>query len=502
MTRRLVVTLLALGACAPAQPAPAPAPVVAPARSAREQLRFLADSLADAPEFRTAHWGILIVDPERGDTLYSRNAAKLFMPASNQKILTGATALAQLGPDYRYATTFAARGTTTRGVLEGDLLVFGRGDPSVSDRMRGDAMNAMREIADSLAARGIRRIAGRLVSAGDALPGPIYGRGWAWDEFDFYYSAPVDELMFNEASSTYHLIGGTRAGDPVRIRLQPDAPYPPTRNNLTTVAGADTTVHYRVQVDYDSTTAGYTLSGTVRAGDSVTVDVAHHDPDAAYLAALREALRQKGIAVSDARRDTTAHADTLFVFQSPPLREILPAMEKKSQNQIAELLLRTLGLEKTGVGSADSGLRIVRQQVLGWGADTGSFIAVDGSGLARYDYVTPTTIVRVLDAMRRSPDFHVFYDALPIAGVDGTIEKRMRGTPAQGNVHAKTGYVSQARSLSGYVTTADGRMLLFSFLCNNFNVPASRVERVQDVLATYLAGMRAGDATTAASGAR
>ncbi|MBK6304867.1 MAG: D-alanyl-D-alanine carboxypeptidase/D-alanyl-D-alanine-endopeptidase [Gemmatimonadetes bacterium] len=180
----------------------------------------------------------------------------------------------------------------------------------------------------------------------------------------------------------------------------------------------------------------------------------------------------------------------LFSLMSPPLSQVLSYFEKPSQNQIGEILLRTLGRARANVGSADSGARVVRDQLLAWGAARDGFIVRDGSGLSRHDVITPETIVRVLDAMRRSPHFRLFYDALPVGGVDGTIANRMKGTPAQGNVHAKTGTLDMVRSLSGYVTTADGRLLLFSVLANHFTVPTREIERVQDTLAELLAGMR------------
>jgi D-alanyl-D-alanine carboxypeptidase/D-alanyl-D-alanine-endopeptidase (penicillin-binding protein 4) len=169
------------------------------------------------------------------------------------------------------------------------------------------------------------------------------------------------------------------------------------------------------------------------------------------------------------------------------LRDILHAMEKPSQNQIAEILLRTLGLERAGVGRPDSGASVVERQLLAWGAEPDGFVIRDGSGLSRYDYLSPETLVRTLAAIRRDTAFHAFYDGLPIAGIDGTIEYRMRGTAAQGNVHAKTGFIANARSLSGYVTTADGRMLIFTALCNNWTAPVKDVERVQDEIAVRLA---------------
>jgi D-alanyl-D-alanine carboxypeptidase/D-alanyl-D-alanine-endopeptidase (penicillin-binding protein 4) len=457
-------------------------------------LRKSIDSAVGAPEFDNAHWGILIIDAATRDTLYSRNAVKLFLPASNMKIITGATALAQLGPDYTYRTTFAARGPVRAGVLHGDLVVVGRGDPTVSDHMRKDAMSVMRDVVDSLAARGISRIDGRPVSGGDAFPGPVLGFGWDWDDLDYGYGAGVDELLFNEGFTTVVVKGGARAGRPVTAAIRPTSRTPRVRILATTVATpvpGDTTKATNVIARYDSLTGGVLVEGTIAAGDSTVEEVAHRVPTQAYLDALREALASKSIRVLGARTDTTAHVDTLFTLVSPPMREILPALEKPSQNQIAEVLLKTLALEKTGVGSADSGRRVIERQLEAWGARSGGYVIRDGSGLSRHDYLSPETIVRVLDTIRSDTAFAVFYDALPIAGVDGTIADRMKGTPAQGNVHAKTGYVDRARALSGYATSADGHLIIFSALANNWSVPVRQVEAVQNMIAARLAGMRA-----------
>jgi D-alanyl-D-alanine carboxypeptidase/D-alanyl-D-alanine-endopeptidase (penicillin-binding protein 4) len=236
------------------------------------------------------------------------------------------------------------------------------------------------------------------------------------------------------------------------------------------------------------------VSGAVLAGDSVTLEVTHRDPDFAYLAALAEALRDRGIVVDSgvtASADTTTTAaDTILTITSKPLRDIVPALLKPSQNQIAEVLLRTIGLERGGAGTADSGRKVVERQLATWGVPPSTYVIRDGSGLSRYDYLAPEALVHVLDVMRRSPNFPLFYDALPIAGVDGTIRTRMRGTPAENNVHAKTGSVANARSLSGYVRTASGRTLIFSFLANNWTVPANDVTHVQDVIAARLAALQ------------
>lgn len=408
--------------------------------SPRSELRHEIDSLTSQPEFRNGQWGVLVVNPRTGDTLYSKNAGKLFMPASNMKIITSAAALTLLGPDYRYRTTFLTDGEVRDSLLDGNLLVIGRGDPTVSDRMRGTATTVMDALADSLRAHRIRQISGSLARVGNAFPDSIYGYGWEWDDLGEYYGAGVDELIFNEGMA------------PTTLRPPPDT----ARDSL--------------------------YSGPAK------------NPAKAYLDALHDALVRKSIRMDGTVRDsvlsTPFKRDTLFVLVSPPLREILPALMKPSQNQIAEILLRTIGLERGGMGTADSARKIVGQQLLAWGVQPDGFVIRDGSGLSDQDLLTPETIVRVLDRIQRDTAFATYYNAMPIAGVDGTIDTRMKGTPAEGNVHAKTGTLAKARSLSGYVTTADGERLIFSILANNTTTSGSAVTHVADVIAAALASYR------------
>ena len=405
--------------------------------STRDGLRHLIDSLTTQAEFRNGYWGVLIVNPRTGDTLYSKNAGKLFMPASNMKIVTSAAALTLLGPDYTYKTTFLTDGPVRDSLLDGDLIVIGRGDPTISDNMRGLATTVMDALADSIRAHGIRQITGRLVRVGDAFPDSTRGYGWEWDDLGEYYAAGVDELIFNEGMA------------PTTLRPPPD------------------------------TVRDSAYSGPAKA------------PATAYLNALNDAMIRKGITldagVLDSILPTPIKMDTLFTFVSLPVRNIIPALMKPSQNQIAEILLKTIGLERGGMGTADSARKIVAQQLLAWGVQPDGFVIRDGSGLSRHDHLTPETIVRVLDRIQQDTAFAVFYNAMPIAGIDGTLKDRMKGSPAEGNVHAKTGSISFARSLSGYVTTADGERLIFSILANNWTTPSSVVTGIADQIAAALA---------------
>lgn len=463
----------------------------APAFDDRSALRHVIDSMLAAPETRSARWGVLIVDPEAGDTLYSHDAGKLLVPASNQKILTAAVALDALGPDYRFDTWFLARGELREGVLDGDLLVVGRGDPSVSDHLAGDAMLPLQLVADSLAARGLSRVRGRLLAHGNAFPDANIGHAWEHDDLATTSGAAIDELLFNEGFAVLNVKAGAAPGDSVSVAVTPARTYPAVRVLATTIArGAGEDSLAQLSAVKDTVRGDVVLSGTIPAGDSARLTVTHRDPAAAYIAAFREALAERGIAVDDSVFPDSAAIDTLFVMQSPPLSQILAAFLKPSQNQIGEILFKTVALARTDTGTGRVARRLFAERLRSWGAEPDGFLVWDGSGLSRQDLVSPETLIRVLDAMRKGPHFQTYYDAFPVAGVDGTLRTRMRGTAGEANVRGKTGTLSNVRSLSGYVTTADGRLMLYSVLANHYLVPTAYISRVQDTIAVRLSRLR------------
>jgi serine-type D-Ala-D-Ala carboxypeptidase/endopeptidase (penicillin-binding protein 4) len=244
----------------------------------------------------------------------------------------------------------------------------------------------------------------------------------------------------------------------------------------------------------DSIAGALVVRGTVPLGDSVVITRAYrHSNDAARMA-LRTLLVDRKIEVTDGvAAPARARTDTLVVLTSPPLHEVHARMQKPSQNQLAEAIFKTIGREVTGVGTADSARAAVERHLLTWGIGPGEVAVRDGSGLSRHDYLTPRAIVRLLTVMQQQPTFDLFFASLPIAGVDGTIASRMRRTPAEGNLRAKTGTLDKARSLSGYVTTSDGHQLVFSMLCNNWAGSVRDVERVQDAVGAYLASVKMSD---------
>ena len=477
----------AVPAPVPPSDRPAMAPATTPPAPIVATLQQFVDSMVMLPQFANAHWGILVVTPGRRDPLASVNPDKLLMPASNQKLVTGAVALAQLGPDHQWRTTFTRSGPIANGALHGDLVVAGSGDPSVSVAMRGDPLTAFAPLIDALHHAGVTRIDGRVrASETPAFPGSPLGYGWDWDDLDADFGAGVTELLFNDGFTDVVVTGCRRVGTPACVNTKPLAAFPIIRSSATTRAresGPHTLEWWR-----DSASVpGITLRGSIAAGDSASFSVSQPDGRAMYLAAVTAALRRAGITIrGGAPRRTTS--DTVAVLMSLPMRQVLAAMQKPSQNQIAEALFRTIGLQITGFGTPDSARAVVELQLAAWGVRPDAYAIRDGSGLSRHDYLTPRALVRVLSEVRNYEFFPIFLDALPVAGVDGTLRNRMQDF-AQGRVHAKTGTIDKARSLSGYVTTADGEMLIFSIIANNFTAPTREVDRVAEAIVEQLVRM-------------
>ena len=480
------VAALLLAGCAARGALPPLAPQVA-------ALAAEIDSALAVPAFARASWGVAIQSLDNGQVLYRRDAERLFLPASNLKLLTAAAALLRLGPDFRYRTPVLARGTRRADTLAGDLVVVGRGDPALAvDAATGaDPLAPLRPWADSLRARGVRVVRGRVTGDATLFTDPPLGPGWAWDDLDADYAAPVGALQFDQSVAWIEATPGAAAGQPVAATLLP--PSTPLRLfDGATTAPADSAVQ---QLAWSRSPFGdsVALSGRLSAGRAAArLPVSVPDPARYFVAGLKAVLADSGIAVLDQAWPPDSAADTLFTWQSPSLDSVLVLFLKPSQNQIGETLLRTLGAQAKGVGSMDSGRAVVREVLTGFGVPPDAYVLADGSGLSRYNYVTPDAVARVLEAMYRRPEFASFYAALPVAGVDGTLAGRLKGTRAAGNAHAKTGSLSGVRSLSGYVRTADGEMLSFVLLVNGFTAPQRVVDAAQDQIVERLANFSRG----------
>lgn len=448
----------------------------------------LDEILADA-RLNGAHAGVVVRDPDTDEVLYSREADDRVTPASNAKLLTSAAALEALGPEFRFRTEVLSEGTQVGPVLNGDLYLRGTGDPTAlaADYDR---------LAEQVAAQGIRAVHGRVIHDATWFDDVPLGTGWAWDDEPYYYAAPVSALTvaanadFDAGTALVRASPGVQ-GQPASVRLEPETGAV-TIDNRTVTSAPDTEPNLSVRRDHGGDRV--VVDGSVPAGAEPVEDYTTVADPAVYAAdVFTRALAAHGVSVVDGGAGVTPErARVVASRDSMPLRELLVPFLKLSNNGHAEVLVKAMGRAVRGEGSWDAGIGVLTEKLTDLGVDSHALRLVDGSGLSTMDAITPAQLTVLLDNAGRRPWFQDWRAALPVAGnpdrmVGGTLRSRMVGSPAENNVHAKTGSLTGVSSLSGYVTTAANRQLVFSVLFNDFltDSPTDLEDAIAVRLATY-----------------
>ncbi len=460
--------------------------------------RRIDDVLASFPAGRSAFSGIHIASLATGEVLYRKDDERLFLPASNVKLFSTALALERLGAGYRFETSILAeRPPDKTGCIRGDLRLVGGGDPTLSGRpipyrKNGPVENPLRaieELANEVAARGVRRIEGDVIGDDTAFLSEPYSEGWSQDDTLWEHGAPVSALTVNDNIQTFSVRPGERAGDPARLFLSPPLEYFAVDNRVETVASRETGINFR-------RTPGsrqLRLSGTVRLrSQGAAYRVAVDDPALFAAAALIDALNRRGIAVSGTARachryegDRPARPAGAPAFElvrrtSPPLAECLRIVNKVSQNLHAELILRAVGRARGREGSLDAGLDELRNFLSEAGISTGEYSFTDASGLSRLNLVTPAALVRLLRHMHASAHRDEWLALFPVGGEDGTLSSRFQGLREASVIRAKTGSLEHTGALSGYARVSSGDPVVFAVLVNNDSEPSSGIRQLID----------------------
>jgi D-alanyl-D-alanine carboxypeptidase/D-alanyl-D-alanine-endopeptidase (penicillin-binding protein 4) len=449
------------------------------------------DRVVGRSTFAGAFWGIEVRSLRTGKVLYARNAEKNFKPASTLKLVTTAAALDAFGPDLRLRTTLetAAR-RDAMGRILGDVFLVGRGDPELAGRFaEGRTSAGFEELAEALKAAGVRRIEGRLVGHEGLFTGERRGTDWAWGDLVWRYGAEVSALSFSDNAAILTVSPGERAGDPVMVDRFPETAYYRVVSTATTSSsggGSD------LVLERDFGTSVIRLGGTVPlGGDPEELGVALEDPARYAATVFTEVLESKGIrvlgGVATSSDPLPPGVRVLAGHDSPPLSEILKGINKPSQNLHTEMLLRLLGARVKGAGTVEAGHAAVMEFLRRVGVSPQAWALQDASGLSRSDLVSPHEMVSLLAAMDRHRYAAAFRDSLPIAGVDGTLEHRMRGS-AQGRVVAKTGTIRHVNALDGYATARGGERLAFAIVVNHHTGDPKDAVAAIDEIGTILAG--------------
>ncbi len=461
------------------------------------------------------HWGILARDLDTGAAIYERNAAKLFAPASNVKLLTTALALSRLGTEHRFVTTVVADGTIGEdGQLAGDLRLVGGGDPNLSSRVLpqadrpvhgADRLAPLRELARQVRAAGVRAVSGNVIGDDTRYVWQRYPPGWSWRDTLQAYGSRATALAFNDNLVQVRITPGS-PGAPARVSRIPDLSHFRLVNRTRT--SSQRFVSRTLSARRGLQPGEVILSGLIPAQSrGRTLALAAEDPALYAASAFKRALEDEGIRVSG--RAATRHRTPdrleslrsgrpserraekeLARLDSASVADAVRVVNKQSENLHAEMLLREVALLEAGIGSQEAAVDSLARFLAQAGVGTLEFFLRDGSGLSRHNLLSPRGTVAVLEHMWHSAHRDTFADSLPIAGEDGTLDWRFRRSPARGRIRAKTGSMTHVTALSGYARTASGTTAAFSAYANQSGLASSATRRTLDRVAEAIAAPR------------
>lgn len=489
---RQAAILVAMAACATAADLPA-------------RIRAITQG---SPVARAAFWGIRIVDLESGRQLFDLNGERLFVPASNTKLFTTALALERLGADYRFETLVLADAPPDADGTVTGLRLVGGGDPSLSGRAlpyqagapAGNPLSGIEELADQVAARGVRRVVGGITGDDTAYLREPYPEGWAVDDPTWEYGAAVSALAVNDNAMRLTIRPGERAGELARLSLSPALEFYQIDNRVHTVAQGER----RIRLERDPGGRQVRVWGAVPARDKGYTAVLGIGEPARYAAlALREALESRGVTVTGEIRTRHLYPSQvedpaegpapgpeqgveLARRLSAPLVEHLRVVNKVSQNLHAELMLRAVARARRGIGSRQAGIEEMKAFLAEVGIEESAYNLEDGSGLARLNLVTPAAVVRLLTHMWAQPSRQAWVSLLPVAAEDGTLAWRFGRSRAAGRIRAKTGTLSHVSALSGYAERRRGGRYAFAIMVNNYNGTAGEIRGAIDRIGSLI----------------
>ena len=482
------IVLLWLAGCAGGKKlAPAPQETRSVEALQMQLNRILSDSL-----LTPTNTGLMVISLDNGEVLYRQNEQKLIHPASNMKLLTTAAALKTLGPNYRVPTVLYADSSALQdSAIVGNIYLKGFGNPDLQ-------IDDLRQMIGELRKLGIRKISGNIICDDTYFDDLYWGTGWMWDDVSDWYWAPISALSVNDNCVEITVSPGDTVGTPLKVWMTPQTRYMEIRNDGVTVAEADSTMRKRYKAERVWRPVAenvFVIEGGRAINDrprTYTVDVVNA---ALFTGTLfRELLDEQQITFTGNVQTGSTPDNTISLAQhlSPPLSDIVKNTNKISDNLSAEVLLKLIGAHKFGApGTAKKGLRVIKEMLQTMGIDSTSYRIVDGSGVSRYNLITPHLISTMLIEMSKDPSAFVdFLASLPIAGVDGSLEKRMQNTPAAGVLRAKTGTLSGISALSGYTVTRAGERLVFSMIMGHFVGSASGIRKLQDEIGATISAFK------------
>ncbi|HEY8402544.1 MAG TPA: D-alanyl-D-alanine carboxypeptidase/D-alanyl-D-alanine-endopeptidase [Cytophagaceae bacterium] len=448
--------------------------------------------LANDKVFDYGYFSFSIKNCSTGATLLEAGSQKVLVPASNQKLVTTAAVLGILGPEYKYETKLFRDGTVGEdGVLRGDLIIKGSGDPFLgSDRLEGyfDLPALLNTWADAVKAAGIKKVDGAVVADASVFNTHSVPDNWAWGDIGNYYGAGAFGININENQYKIYFQTGTKEGEPTVVKkTEPVIPGLKIVNEVKTGAAGSGDNAYIYAAPYSDVIY---IRGTIPVSKGLfSIKGSIPDPPLVAAQLLKAKLEQIGISISASAKTISesfspgSNSKLLSTVTSPPLSEIARLTNTYSINLYAEVLLKTVGAVKTGIGSTEAGLQVLKDFWASKGVDMKGTFLFDGSGLSLNNGISANTLTQMMVAVSKDTTFNSFYNSLPVAGVSGTVSRLCKGGAGEKKVRLKSGTLNKVICYTGYVEGEKGTLYAFSIMANKYTCYNSQlISKIEKVL--------------------
>ena len=458
--------------------------------SPEDELNAKITNVLNHEELKGSVTGISVRDATTGEIIYQKNGDTRLRPASSMKLVTGAAALKLLGDDYRFKTEVYADKKVRNGILQGNLYLKGYGDPTLT-------VDDLDRMSDQLKKKGIRRIKGNLIADDTWYDDTRLSLDLPWSDEQEYYGAQISGLTlspdtdYDAGTVIVQVTPAAKEGKSPTITVSPQTSYVKIYNKAET-GNADS--KKTIKITRKHGTNQLYITGSIPKNASASKSwMAVENPTGYTLDIFKRSLAKSGITVTGKSVNGKLKPDAIMLAadQSPPLKEIMKPYLKLSNNTISEVLVKETGRVAGKEGSWEEGLSVMKDNYASLGVKESDILMRDGSGVSHVSLITPNTLSNLLYQAQSKPWYTTYYDSLPVAGISdravgGTLRNRMRGTPAEGKVIAKTGSISTVSSLSGYVKGDTGNKYTFSIILNNA-IDEDGLKDIEDEIAIILA---------------
>ncbi len=453
------------------------------------------ENFINIPELFNSNIGISIYSITKNQYLFNYNQNKNFTPASLVKLFTSYAGFFFLDEKSKPYTEFYSNGIVNKkGVLLGDLVIRSNGNPFITT---SNYKSVFEDWVASLDSAGINTISGNLVLDLSYFDNIFYLAGWAIDDIKYSYSSQIDALNFNNNYVDIEVKSNNEIGETANYYLNPNIDYVEIINNIKIVGdNSETDIYF----ERDFTSNVIYLGGSIKQSEyknkSYRLKVTIHNPHNYFAAVFKDFLKLNNIKILGELVEHNfgenildySQMNLMAMYENETILDLIKDINKESENLYAEILLKMIGREKTGIGSSENGIEQLKKLSEEIGIPGSGFKLFDGSGLSRMNLLSPIAIIRLLNYIAAQKDFNQFLETLARPNEIGTLKNRLRGTNVEKRIWAKTGSMNFVNNIAGYVKTTEGELISFTICFNNFTTPSSTIRNIQDLILLRLSG--------------